>query len=462
MYRHAALLYLIATTVAGYLLLDAGAALAQSCSPSSAPQPSGGRVSGAWWRQYSAWCSQCGGTPYQNNTGGGCRPGPNWGGKSGGFASSLSSAPASDDPAVNAARIAGDMFSRLNPQTPSQIGMAASASIATGILSAGIAEMFKGPSPEQIRQRQIQEEQARRERERLAREAAAAAERKHRTLLTELKADDGPPQLALKVDNDPGVVQLEGFKFAGIPGNDELRLKLGDPEHLAKGGRVVDCAQTRQVYERMNAGLPMQREQLAKYEEQIRNATRERPAISEEARQLAIKTAYDEARNIAKSASVVRARLGAMKMDGVAPEKRAEWMRSLKDWDELHEQIEQIDKLSTSYQAGKQYGEDLPTLGKSLQERALRLNKLVVDSGLAETAGEELAKYGFGPAGAIAFRAAKFGIDSAYVTGKHVLNEQEIAQARATYDHLRSQYGQAEEKVNNARDDLAQLCTAKS
>ena len=100
------------------------------------------------------------------------------------------------------------MFSRLNPQTPTQIGMAASASIATGLLSAGIAEMLKGPSPEQIRQRQIQEEQARQERARIAREAAEAAERKHRTLLTELKADGGTPQLTLKVENDSGVVLI--------------------------------------------------------------------------------------------------------------------------------------------------------------------------------------------------------------------------------------------------------------
>ncbi len=366
----------------------------------------------------------------------------------------------SNDPGENAARIAGDMFSRLNPQTPSQIGLAMGASVATGILSAGIAEMMKGPSPEQIRQRQMQEEQARQERARLAREAAEAAERRHRSLLTELRTEGGPAPLALKIENDPNVVAIpDGARFVGIPGNDELRLKLGDPEHLARGGRVVDCVQTRQVHERMNAGLPMQREQLAKYEEQIRNATRERPAISEEARNLAVQTAYSEARNIAKSAAVVRARLGAMRLDGTSPEKRAEWMRSLKDWDELSDQI---DKLPTAYIAGAQYGEDLPTLGKTLQERALRLNKLVVDSGLAESVGEELATYGFGPAGALTFRVAKFGIDSAYVTGKHILNEQEIAQARATYDHLRSQYSQAEEKVNNAREDLAQLCTARS
>ncbi len=436
-------------------LPGAGSALAQSCSPSSAPRPTDGRVSGAWWSRYASWCSACGGTPYQNNSGGGCRPGPNWGGKAGGAAAS-----SSGDAATDAGRIAADMFSRLNPQTNAQAGLAFGASIATGILSAGIAEMMKGPSPEQIRQRQIQEELARQESARLAREAAEAAARKHQALLSSLGIAGGSANLSLKLENDPNVVAIpDGAKFAGIPGNDELKLKLGDPQHLARGHRVVDCVQTRQVYERMNAGLPMQREQLAKYEEQIRNATRERPAISEEARTLAIKTAYDEARNIAKSVSVVRARIGAMKMDGVAPEKRTEWMRSLKDWDDLYEQI---DKLPTAYLAGAQFGEDLPTLGQSLQERALRLNKLVVDSGLAETAGEELAKYGFGPAGAVTFRVAKFGIDSAYVTGKHILNENEIAQARATYDHLRSQHSDAQEKVNNAREDLAQLCTAKS
>lgn len=452
MIRYAIMLFGFALFAATAPFYGAGSALAQSCTPSSAPMPSGGRVSGSWWREYSSWCSRCGGTPFQDSSGGGCRPGPNWGGKGNSSANAGSG--------TDAARIAGDMFSRLNPQTPSQIGLAAGASIATGVLSAGLAEMLKGPSPEQIRQRQIAEENARRERERLAREAAEAAERKHRVLLTELKADSGVPQLELKIENDPNVVQIpDGVRFAGIPGNEELKLKLGDPEHLARGGRVVDCVQTRQVYERMSAGLPMQREQLAKYEQQIRNATQERPAISEEARSLAIQTAYSEARNIAKSAAVVRARLGSMKLDGFPPEKRAEWMRSLKDWDNLHDQI---DKLPTAYIAGAQYGEDLPELGKTLQERALRLNKLVVDSGLAESVGEELATYGFGPAGAIAFRAAKFGIDAAYVSGKHVLNEAEIAQARATYDHLRSQYSQAEEKVNNAREDLAQLCSARS
>jgi hypothetical protein len=193
--RQAQLQFVFRALVAACLFFACGAALAQSCSPSSAPQPTGGRISGAWWSQYSSWCSRCGGTPYQDKTGGGCRPGPNWGKTSG-----SSSALASGDPGTDAARIAGDMFSRLNPQTPSQIGLAAGASVATGLLSAGIAEMFKGPSPEQIRQRQVQEEQARQERARLAREAAEAAERKHRVLLSELKTDGTAQSLSLKSD----------------------------------------------------------------------------------------------------------------------------------------------------------------------------------------------------------------------------------------------------------------------
>ncbi len=213
------------TAIAAALLLGTGTALAQSCSPSSAPQPTGGRISGSWWSQYAAWCSRCGGTPFQDNTGGGCRPGPDWGKGAGG--ASLSSG-SSSDPATEAGRIAADMFSRLNPQTNAQAGLAFGASVATGFLSAAIGEMMKGPSPAQIRQQQIQAEFARQEAERIARERAEAAERKHQALLNELKANNAPTQLALKVDNDPSVVQIpEGVRFTVIPGS-ELALKMGD------------------------------------------------------------------------------------------------------------------------------------------------------------------------------------------------------------------------------------------
>lgn len=139
----------------------------------------------------------------------------------------------SDDPAENAGRIAADMFSRLNPQTNAQAGLAFGASVATGILSAGIAEMMKGPSPQQIRQQQIQEEFARQERARLAREAAEAAARKHQALLSSLGIVAGSAPMALKLENDPNVVLIPGgAKFAVIPGS-QLALKLGDADGRA-------------------------------------------------------------------------------------------------------------------------------------------------------------------------------------------------------------------------------------
>lgn len=204
-------------------LPGAGNAVAQSCSPSSAPRPVDGRVSGAWWGRYSKWCSECGGNPYQDSSGGGCRPGPNWGGKAGGGAAS------SGDAATDAGRIAADMFSRLNPQTNAQAVTALGASVLTGVLSASIAEMMKGPSPEQIRQRQIQEELARQEEARRARERAEAERQAHLRVMGMLKGTstwDG--QMALKTDGDAGSLQIKaGDNYLGGSAS-TLGLKTGE------------------------------------------------------------------------------------------------------------------------------------------------------------------------------------------------------------------------------------------
>lgn len=225
-------------------LPGAGSALAQSCSPSSAPKPADGRVSGAWWSRYSKWCSECGGNPYQDHTGGGCRPGPNWGGKAGAAASS------SGDAATDAGRIAADMFSRLNPQTNAQAMTALGASVFTGVLSASIAEMMKGPSPEQIRQRQIQEELARQEEARRARERAEAERQAHLRVMGMLKGTstwDG--QMALKTDGDAGSLQIKaGDNYLG-GSTSTLGLKTGesaDPHFQQQQqdlGRALSLAQ---------------------------------------------------------------------------------------------------------------------------------------------------------------------------------------------------------------------------
>ncbi|MBZ5702669.1 MAG: hypothetical protein LAN84_12585 [Acidobacteriia bacterium] len=65
------------------LSLAPAPARAQGCTP---PEPADGRVSGAWWSQYAAWCRANGGSTWQNSSGGGCTPGPNW--KCGGSSSS--------------------------------------------------------------------------------------------------------------------------------------------------------------------------------------------------------------------------------------------------------------------------------------------------------------------------------------------------------------------------------------
>ncbi|MFA6237761.1 MAG: hypothetical protein WC635_10575 [Bacteriovorax sp.] len=302
-----------------------------------------------------------------------------------------------------------------------------------------------------------------------ARKAQAAAE-KHR--LENIKRAELERELEEQKRQDDNLKELSKQRLlGGLKGTESslggLQLKTdtvgslklkgeGDPEHLAKGRRVVDCQHTRELHDKLSNGLPAQRDMLKKYREQIDMSKKERAAISDDARTLAIKTAYDEARGIAKSLSAIRSRMKSMKLNGMSKAKRAAWMNALNASDSFYDHL---DKLPTAATAGVKFGEDLPSIGKGLQERALRLNNLLVESGIAEQAGEELAKYGFGPVGALSFRVFKFGIESSYTMGKHLLNEEEIANAKVTYDNLEASYKRNEDFVNSVKSDLADFCS---
>lgn len=145
-----------AAILAGLLAAGAlGEALAANCS--SPPMPPGGRVSGAWWSSYSSWCSACGGTPYQDRSGGGCRPGPNWNGQSASGASPGGAAPFS-------------MPSTGNVNQDMALGMA---QLGTQMFLQGLL----GSTQESPEQRARREEEMRRAADEAARRAAEEAQR---------------------------------------------------------------------------------------------------------------------------------------------------------------------------------------------------------------------------------------------------------------------------------------------
>lgn len=142
----------------------AGEAFAANCS--NPPMPPGGRLSGSWWSSYSSWCRACGGTPFQDNTGGGCRPGPNWDGQS---SSAAGATPFS-------------MPSTGNINNDIALGMA---QLGTQMIIQGLI----GSTQESPEQRARREEETRRAAEAAARRAAEAARQRevqHQGLMSAL------------------------------------------------------------------------------------------------------------------------------------------------------------------------------------------------------------------------------------------------------------------------------------
>ncbi len=77
---------------------------------------------------------------------------------------------------------------------------------------------------------------------------------------------------------------------------------------------------------------------------------------------------------------------------------------------------------------------------------------------MAEDLGEDLAQYGFGPAGALTFRATKTTIDiSLAAAGSHI-SEGERQKLLSTYDAMARQFRYIKEKVENLTEDIEQYC----
>lgn len=171
---------------------------AANCS--SAPMPPGGRLSGSWWSSYSSWCRACGGTPFQDHTGGGCRPGPNWGGAQSSGSSAGGAAPFS-------------MPSTGNVNQDLALGMA---QLGTQMFLQGLLSSSQ-ESPEQRARR---EEETRRAAEEAARRAAEEAQRQ------ELRHQD----MMASIIPPPGAASPPG---AGVN-------QAGKSQHFTKGFEDAD------------------------------------------------------------------------------------------------------------------------------------------------------------------------------------------------------------------------------
>ncbi len=242
---------LVLGMIAGlYLFLAPPAGFCASCG--SPPACSGRCPNAAWWSAYSSWCTRCGGTPYQGAGGGGCRPGPNWGGSSSGGGGGLGAR----DQAI--------------------LGIA-------GALGQALGESLRQQAEEAElrRQQEILEAEARAaeelaryqaEQQRLAEER----ERKHKELLTNLKATAESTELGLKDMGGSETLQLKpGTSFFGIPSNPSgtmavenpaagLQLKIPNPPESPKGAPVQLTGTAEQAWKDYLAAIDRENEAQAR------------------------------------------------------------------------------------------------------------------------------------------------------------------------------------------------------
>jgi hypothetical protein len=241
-------------------------------------------------------------------------------------------------------------------------------------------------------------------------------------------------------------------------GETPLLLNQGNPEHIARGNRYVDCDDTRTLYERMSAGLPVQKDWLVRTKAQLDSAAKESKAISKEQEEFFIKSAYDTARALMLNMDILRMRIQKMKMDGIPLDQRKAWMKTMKSFNDTYDRLDKGMKL---FVEGKDFGKDFHVAGKDAMDVASELGIFLDKSGIGDEGIQRLAHL-LGPTGEIAITGGKLFFDAGILIWKNNMNEAELAQAQATYDTLHYNYDRAQEKVDNAKSDLDTFCGGKT
>jgi hypothetical protein len=290
----------------------------------------------------------------------------------------------------------------------------------------------------------------------------------------EVSAPPAIKGLQLKLGDDAPSVS-PGQTVALIP-------RQGDPEHLAKGGRYVDCDATRTVYIRIKKGMPVQLDWLNRTKARLDGELRERRDIDHDEKVYMVQTIFETSKDMALDMGAMKAGLSREKLVHLSPERQEQ---ILKYAEKLSFAYDGLTKSPEAARAGFEFGTKEMEISRDSAERILssadsrrnlialqqRINEFaksvsnfkqaMVDSGLAEEIGKEGSRYLGGPLGGLAFTAGKISLDITVMTGNDYLNEQQLQQAHSQYDNLKYLYDGLQETIANDHADLVQYCEFK-
>lgn len=230
-----------------------------------------------------------------------------------------------------------------------------------------------------------------------------------------------------------------------------------------KGGRYIDCDSIRQFYDRASSSLSSQKDAIERTQAQIDGAKKATQEDYEELEHLLLKSMSDSARDMMSSSGILKERLSRMKADGMSHDQRLAWLKAMKSLDNIRDSTDKIasEEADKAFKAGYKFPEEFKK-SRDLKESVLSIHKLLKESGIYEEGAKEvtkkLATTAFGPMGLLIYSSSKLTIDAGILAWRENIDEGDLQQAQNTYDNLKYQLSQMQEKLDNARLDLTKYC----
>ncbi len=240
---------------------------------------------------------------------------------------------------------------------------------------------------------------------------------------------------------------------------DQSVLQTNEPGKSKPGGtRIMDCKAGKVVRGRLAAGLPVQEDAIKKSEALVQAMAKDVAAANAETRRIILQGAIQEskayAQRVLTSVKALRSQIEMAK--GLDKAKRDALIRTVNAIAWGGEDLSQAG--GAGYEAGVELQKKVDNLSRHI---GTLWDKVVMESGVAEKAGEELAGKLWGPLGELGFRGAKLSIELTVAVGSGIISKAEKETAERNLDVMRRQYREAKGKISELDRDMAELCTAK-
>jgi hypothetical protein len=227
----------------------------------------------------------------------------------------------------------------------------------------------------------------------------------------------------------------------------------------APGAPYVDCTQAAAKYERLSRGLGPQQDAIERTRAWLEALQQDRIAGTKEARDNLMARSADKIKSQAAEEldTLKKLQEKALRLaepaDQARKEARLKWLGRVST---LDDSISKLLAIPDAFRSGYEYGLAVQRQSRTVAEQLTELNKVFVESGLAEEVGADLAKAG-GPAGVALFRGSLLLLDHLLADMNDFDRQLEEGRAADTYNNLTHSLSEVEGKMAN----LVQDCPAQ-